>query len=85
MWAQPGASRTQLVGVGEGMLRVRLHAPAREGRANDELIRFAAELFGVQKRDVRLVKGSTGHRKVVHIEGIDLERARAVIAREKGG
>ncbi|MDQ2962107.1 MAG: DUF167 domain-containing protein [Pseudomonadota bacterium] len=65
--AQPGAKKTEVAGVHGDCLKIRLAAPAVEGRANDALITFIAASFGVAQRDVTLVRGETGRRKTVHV------------------
>ena len=51
--AQPGAKRTAVTGIyGEGsaaQLKIAVHAPPLEGRANAALIEFLAETFGLPK------------------------------------
>jgi len=65
---QPGARRTEIAGAHGEALKVRLAAPPVEGKANAELLRFLAEVFGVPGRAVVLVRGETSRRKVVRIE-----------------
>lgn len=60
-----------------GRLRVRLAAPAVEGRANDALVRLLAELLGVRRENVRLVAGARSRRKLVHLSGVTLAEAAA--------
>jgi uncharacterized protein (TIGR00251 family) len=69
--AQPGARRTEIAGVhGEGAeqrLKIRIAAPAVEGKANAALRAFLAKAFGVGLRNVDLRRGETGRAKTVHI------------------
>ncbi|HEV8096061.1 MAG TPA: DUF167 domain-containing protein [Burkholderiales bacterium] len=65
--AQPGAKKTEVAGVHGAALKIRLAAPAVEGKANDALIAFFAASFGVPRRNVMLVRGETGRRKTVRI------------------
>jgi len=65
--AQPGAKRTEVAGVHGAAIKIRLAAPAVEGRANDALVAFLAESFGVPRRNVTLVRGETGRRKTLRI------------------
>ena len=65
-----------ITGVADGRLRVRLAAPAVEGRANDELIRFLAERLGVRRRDVRVAAGTRSRRKLVRVTGVTLAEAK---------
>ena len=48
---------------------VTVNAPAVDGRANDELVEFLAEYFGVNKRYVSILRGEKGKEKTVQIEG----------------
>jgi uncharacterized protein (TIGR00251 family) len=65
--AQPGAKRTEVAGMHGDCLKIRLAAPAVEGRANDTLVAFLAASFGVPRRNVTLVRGETGRRKTLRI------------------
>ena len=64
---QPGASRTEYAGLHGGAHKIRLAAPAVEGRANEALVDFLAQAFSVRKRDVAIVSGASARRKVVRI------------------
>jgi len=59
----PNARRTEAVGLHDGALRVRLAAPALEGRANDALIGWLAEGLGVPRRAIVLTHGASARRK----------------------
>jgi uncharacterized protein (TIGR00251 family) len=72
----PGARRSELAGVADGRLRVRLAAPPVEGRANDALVRYVADLVGVRRNDVRVVAGGHSRRKLLHLTGVTLSEAR---------
>jgi len=76
----PGARRSELAGVVDGRLRVRLAAPASEGRANDELTRYLARELGVRRRDVTLVAGVRSRRKLLQLTGVNLDEARRRLA-----
>jgi uncharacterized protein (TIGR00251 family) len=61
----PGASRTELVGLHDGALRVRLAAPAMEGKANSALLAWLADELGIAKREAQLLRGTSARRKQV--------------------
>jgi hypothetical protein len=82
--ARPRASRTKLLGEKEGALEIALAAPPVEGEANAELARFLAGIFGVPARDVSVVAGQTGKRKVVEVRGIDAKTARERLGQHGG-
>jgi len=48
-------------------LKVRVSAPANEGKANAELVRFLARQLGVPARDVEIVSGHQARTKVVAV------------------
>jgi uncharacterized protein (TIGR00251 family) len=73
VYAQPRASRTEVVGEHGDALKIRLAAPPVEGAANAELVSFLAKKLGVSKSAVRLVKGERGRQKLVEVEGLDPE------------
>jgi uncharacterized protein (TIGR00251 family) len=60
---QPNAKRDEIVGPQDGRLRVRISAPAMEGRANAHLVRFLAKAFGVSRGSVKLLSGQRGRDK----------------------
>lgn len=76
----PGAKRTEVDGLHDGALRVRLAAPAIEGRANAALIEWVAKQLGVPKRQVEIGIGASARRKRVDVGGVTLEQARAWLA-----
>ena len=67
--------------VVDGVLKVRVMAPAVEGAANNALIRLLAEEVGVARRDVRIVAGATSRQKLVVIDGVEAE---TIVARWPG-
>jgi uncharacterized protein len=82
--AQPGAKKTVVAGVyGEGaaaQLKVAVHAPPIEGRANKALIVFLAELFSLPKTSVELVSGELSRSKVFLLRGVAISQAETMVA-----
>ncbi|MCC6927883.1 MAG: DUF167 domain-containing protein [Gemmatimonadaceae bacterium] len=67
---QPRASRTELAGVQQGALKVRLQAPPVEGAANEALVKFLADVLDVPRRMIRIVAGDASRSKVVEVAGL---------------
>lgn len=63
--AAPNAKRTEVAGLHADALRVRVHAPAVEGRANEELLRWLARQLDVPMSALTLVRGAQARRKTV--------------------
>jgi uncharacterized protein len=82
--AQPGAKKTAIVGVyGEGdaaQLKIAVQAPPVEGRANEALIAFLAEMLGLPKRSVELVSGELSRSKVFLLRSVTLSSALRVFS-----
>ncbi len=66
---QPGAKRNGVAGLHGEAMKIRLAAPPIEGRANDALLRYLAELFAVPQRNIELLRGSQSRHKMVKITG----------------
>jgi len=74
--AQPNAPRNAVVGWLGDALKVKVHAPAMEGRANDELCEFMADTLGLPRRAVTVALGDKSRQKLLQIEGLIIEEVR---------
>ena len=79
---QPRASEEEIAGVMEGALKVRLRAPALEGRANEALCEYLAELLKTPKSAVRILSGHHSRSKRVEVRGVTEQQILALITRE---
>lgn len=78
---QPGAKKTEFVGLHGEAMKVRLAAPPVDGKANSALCLFLAGFCGVGRSAVTLISGETSRAKRVRVEraGADaLARLRAL-------
>jgi uncharacterized protein (TIGR00251 family) len=74
---QPGAKKTEVVGMHGEALKIRLAAPPVDGKANACLIAFLAETLGVARSAVSLLSGDTSRAKRVHVSGVTAAVAKA--------
>ena len=81
---QPRASKSGVAGELDGVLKIRLAAPPVEGRANEELIRLLAELFGAPRQRIAILSGQTSKNKVVSVSGISVDEAERILAKALG-
>lgn len=66
----PRARRSRIAGrLGEAW-KLDLAAPPVDGKANDECVRFFAELASVPRARVRIVTGATSRTKVVDVDAV---------------
>lgn len=80
VYVQPRASRTQITGMHDGRLKIRLAAPPVDGAANAELVSFIAMRLGIAKSQVRVVAGQTSRRKVIEVDGVSQTAVEAALA-----
>jgi uncharacterized protein (TIGR00251 family) len=73
---QPGAKKTEVVGLHGEALKVRLAAPPVDGKANEALVAFLAETLGVAKARVCFVSGASSRAKRLRISDYAAEAAR---------
>lgn len=64
---QPGAKKTEVVGLHGDALKIKLAAPPIEGKANLILTKLLAERFAVPLKHVILVSGEHSRHKLVRI------------------
>lgn len=78
----PRAGRTELDGIHDGALRVRVKAPPVDGAANKALCAFLSKMIGVPKRQVAVTGGERGRTKSVHVIGVSPADVRHALADE---
>ena len=72
----PNAPRNEVAGWMGAALKVKIHAPALDGRANDALAEFLAERLGLSRRSVLLVRGDRSRHKTVRIDGLTADQVK---------
>ena len=66
---QPGARRSEVAGLHGGRLKIRIAAPALDGRANAALVAFVAGELRIPKARVAVVKGARAREKLLAVGG----------------
>ena len=73
----PNAKVDSVVGMHGGAVKIKLRAPAVEGKANAALVRFLAEQMKLPRSTIVLKRGEKSRDKVIQIHGLseeDLQR-----------
>jgi uncharacterized protein (TIGR00251 family) len=70
--AVPNAPRNAVVGWLGDALKIKIHAPALEGRANAALCEFLAAELDLPARAVTVAHGDKSRQKIVRIAGLTL-------------
>jgi uncharacterized protein len=76
----PSAKRSSIEGpYGESALKLRVAAPPVDGKANAEAERFLAELLGIPRSDVTVVRGASSRDKVILIHGVGQDEVQKIL------
>ncbi len=80
---QPRARKTAITGTfGEGentALKLAINAPPIDGRANEAVIEFFAELFAIPRAAIQILAGEKSRTKLIRIEGKSAEEITAAL------
>ncbi|MHA1654730.1 MAG: DUF167 domain-containing protein [Candidatus Thorarchaeota archaeon] len=81
---RPGSKSRQLIDeVEDDHISMNLRSPAREGKANAELVKRFAKALGISSSAIRIQRGHRSREKAVVIDGLDkadvLQRLRAML------
>ncbi len=72
----PRARETAVVGLHGEAIKIHVAAPPTDGAANAELLRFLAARLRVPRAAVTLVRGASGRRKTIAVDGVTAAAAR---------
>jgi len=78
--AVPGSSKTEIVGLAENRIRIKIAAAPEDGKANTELIAFLAKKLGCSKSRINLESGERSRLKTLSLPPETLESLRALIS-----
>ena len=78
----PNARRSEVVGEYGEAVKLKIAAPAVDGKANEALLQFVADHLGVSRRAVELISGEKSRDKAVAVEGLDSATVRERFLRQ---
>jgi len=67
----PNAPKSACVGEYADGVKIKISAPATDGKANAELVKFLSKTLGVGRGDIRIVCGETSRDKMVEIDSAE--------------
>jgi uncharacterized protein (TIGR00251 family) len=80
LYVQPKSSRTKIVGLHDGSVKLAITAPPVDGKANTQIIAFIAKLFKIPKSAITLLSGLQGRHKKIAIAGISQVEVQRILA-----
>lgn len=75
----PRSSRSEIVGMHDGALKIKLKSPPVDGAANDELVRLLSKILGTSRSNVKIVSGAASRNKRVRVTGLPENSVREVL------
>lgn len=75
----PKSSKSTIVGWESDELKIRLAAVPEKGEANSELIEFLADVLGIGKSNIQLLRGKSCRHKQLCITNVSLERMQKIL------
>ena len=66
----PNADRNEVVGIYGESIKVKVQAPAMDGKANEALLEFVAGKLDVPRKDVFLVTGEKSREKSISVSNL---------------
>jgi uncharacterized protein (TIGR00251 family) len=76
----PRASQNDIVEIqSDGTVKIHLTAPAHDGKANEELIKFLSEILGAPKTHIEILAGASGRDKLVTVLDMDADEVHSRI------
>lgn len=67
---QPNSKKTEIQGIHDNKLKIRIHSPPVDGKANEEVIRYFSKILEIKKNQVDIIKGHTDKNKLIQISGL---------------
>ena len=75
----PRSSRNEIVEKQGNIYRIKLTAPAIEGKANKALITLLSKRLGLPKAKIQLISGERSRTKTIRIQGLPPEQVEALL------
>jgi len=63
----PNAKKTEILGIYNNKLKIKISSPAIEGKANKEVIKFFSKYFKISKSSIKIIKGEKSKEKIIEI------------------
>jgi uncharacterized protein (TIGR00251 family) len=80
VYVQPRASKSRIAGMHGNSIKLCVTAPPVDNKANEAVIHFLADLFGVPKSAVAIKSGKQGRSKKVLLSNLSLNQAKETLS-----
>lgn len=70
---QANAHKSEIVGLYNDTLKIKIKAPPVDGKANKEIISFLSETLNIAQKNIEILKGDKNKNKIVLLMGETLQ------------
>lgn len=70
IYVQPGAKKSEVCGMHNGNIKIKLNSPPVDGKANAALIHFLSNFLNIPKSSIELISGQKSRIKKLKIMGV---------------
>lgn len=77
-YIQPNSKHCKIIGIMQDELKIKLSSQAIEGRANQDLIKFLAQLFKVPQTNIIIKSGKKSRHKTLEISNSPIDPEKIV-------
>ena len=67
----PRSSKSEIVGIYNNSLKIKLKSPPVDGAANEELVLFLSKKLKISKSNIEIISGDKQKRKVISIKNFN--------------
>lgn len=64
----PNAKKEAIIDEGNNCFKIKVTAPAIEGKANEAMLKKLAEYFDIPKSRIKIIRGEFAKNKIIEIE-----------------
>jgi uncharacterized protein len=79
VYVQPRASRNELCGICGNEIKLRLTSPPVEGSANKLCMEYLADLLGIAKSRVKILRGEKSRHKTIKVYDVKKDEIVALL------
>ena len=72
IYVVPRSSKSEIIGIYNNCLKIKLKSLPVDNAANEELVRFLADKLKVSKSNIEIVKGHNQKKKIISVVGSSL-------------
>lgn len=78
----PRSSKTEIIGVFNDALKIKLKSPPVDNEANKELINFLAQKLKISKLNIDIISGYKNKRKIFTLSECSLEVVKGILEKD---